>query len=261
MMSEIESTYNILKNLTVYDPKKEKIRLGNNADGGYVIVKDYEYDLYISCGISNDISFDKNFLSLNKKIDGLLFDKQTDKKSIDLSFSDKVYLIQKNIAVKNTETTTNLEKEIEPYKNVFLKMDIEGYEWSWIEYFNSFDKIKQFVVEIHGLFYPKWMAYDESWNGLTEKIIPNLEKTVKILDKINKTHHLIHFHQNSCDKIVHLENGQKIPVVCELTYIRKEGLEEIKGLNKNPLPINGLDYENCPNREQIQFNSYPFCFK
>jgi hypothetical protein len=43
-MKDAENIYQILKNLTLYDPIKEKIHLGNNGDGGYVIVKDYKFD-------------------------------------------------------------------------------------------------------------------------------------------------------------------------------------------------------------------------
>jgi len=42
---------------------QNKIRLGNNDDGGYVICKlgGGDYDCYITCGVANDASFDRDF--------------------------------------------------------------------------------------------------------------------------------------------------------------------------------------------------------
>ena len=49
--------------LKVYNYDK-KCRLGSNTDGGYVIAElDGGYDCYISCGISNEESFSRDFIN------------------------------------------------------------------------------------------------------------------------------------------------------------------------------------------------------
>ena len=48
---------------------QNKIRLGDKKDGGYVICELVgDYDCYISCGVSTEASFDKDFLNLYKNI-------------------------------------------------------------------------------------------------------------------------------------------------------------------------------------------------
>ncbi len=47
----------------VYQSPYEKIRLGKKEDGGYVICEMGDvYDICLSCGVENDISFDEDFL-------------------------------------------------------------------------------------------------------------------------------------------------------------------------------------------------------
>jgi hypothetical protein len=52
-----------INSLTLYEPPFKKIRLGKDYDGGYIIceIPDIEYDLFISAGIDNDISFEEKF--------------------------------------------------------------------------------------------------------------------------------------------------------------------------------------------------------
>ena len=46
---------------------ENKMRLGCDCDGGYVICKlEGDYDCYISCGVANEASFDRDFLNLYK---------------------------------------------------------------------------------------------------------------------------------------------------------------------------------------------------
>ena len=54
-------------------PRKfEKIRIGNNKDGGYVLPKKCvdESDLCISFGLGNNITYEKDLLNRNKKVIG-----------------------------------------------------------------------------------------------------------------------------------------------------------------------------------------------
>ena len=52
----------MLENLRVIH-YENKIRLGNNADGGYVIADIPNYDCYISAGIGGDESFSRDLIS------------------------------------------------------------------------------------------------------------------------------------------------------------------------------------------------------
>jgi len=53
-----------MENLILYNTPFSKQRIGKHNDGGYVIINlPGEYDLFISGGIANDISFEKALLS------------------------------------------------------------------------------------------------------------------------------------------------------------------------------------------------------
>lgn len=62
--------------LKVYKtPSHTKIRLGSKYDGGYVIVDNVcDYDLFVSCGISDNIDFEVDFLNRYKNVNCLAFD-------------------------------------------------------------------------------------------------------------------------------------------------------------------------------------------
>ena len=107
---------NIVKELICYDPKMEKTRIGKNNDGGYVIVNNLKYDLLIGCGISNDDSFEHDFLSKNKNIECYAFDGTIDKIP---NLHPKIHFIKKNIGSIENEKHTNLHKLIGEHKNIF----------------------------------------------------------------------------------------------------------------------------------------------
>jgi hypothetical protein len=227
----------ILKNLVVYNPVNKKIRLGRLQDGGYVIVDGYNYDYFISGGIGGDISFENDFIKINPNIRGLAFD-GTVTAYQSQNLPKEIKFIKKNIGFDDNETTTNLHEYIKNYKNVFIKMDIEGGEWNLLR--SSFSdlllNIKQIVFEAHSIF--------------------TINNVLECLQIINKTHYLIHVHQNNNGILYEIENA-KYPSLLELTYIRKDC--EISGLNANNLPIEGLDFTNMPEKPEYDImNKYPF---
>lgn len=174
--------------LQVYDLEMEKIRLGKNNDGGYCILPQDNYDLLISGGVSYDISFEEDFLLKYPNIMCEAFDGSVSslpKQNKRINFNKK--FIGKN----NTETETNLHDLINKYNDIFLKMDIEGGEYSFFNSLNDIQmlKLKQIVVEIH------WPDTLDRWD---------------ILRKISKTHYLIHVHGNNFQKKIQVkdfENG------------------------------------------------------
>lgn len=240
----------ILEQLVVYNPTNKKKRFGSTVptgDGGYVTVDGYQYDYYIGCGVGGNISFEHEFLQDKPTMTGLVFDGSV---NFYARFPSHVYFVHRNIGTIDRQTTT-LNNETSNHKDIFMKMDIEGHEWKWIQAFQNFKNIKQFVVEIHGLF-PNPDTWD--WGG---RVGFGLEDVYNSLKKINETHHLVHFHSNTSAEYAKVD-GKEMPTVAELTYIRKED-GVIDGLNKTPLPIKGLDFVNGYDRPDLSFNEYPFC--
>lgn len=186
--------------LTVYN-YHNKIRLGNNSDGGYVITDiGDKYDCYISCGVSNEESFSRDFIkkyNMNK-LNSFAFDGTIE--DYPYEFTKDITFIKKNISDINDDVSTNLDFLLEKYNNIFLKMDIEGWEFQWLLHLTSekLKKFKQIVIEVHGV-------NDDTWN-FTQK------DKIKCFNKLNEQLYLIHVHGNNCAGIIN-----KIPDVLELT--------------------------------------------
>ena len=236
--SYIKNTYINPYSLTVYESPFPKIRMGNDGDGGYIIadIPLFQYDYLLGCGVSDDISFEVDFLSRYPEVKSCLFDGTVD------SLPEKhpnITFVKKNIGPKETENETNLSKYFELYNNMFLKMDIEGGEYPWFEILteNQIDKFEQIVLEFHE---------------------PNSKQHQSVFDKINKTHYLIHIHGNNNLNEPDYHQGIKAPKVFECTYLNKKYFRAKPKLNKDKLPITNLDKSNSPGTIDIDLSYPPF---
>lgn len=232
---------NILNYLRVfYFPKK--FRLGNNSDGGYVIASlDGKYDCYISAGVSDEESFSRDFIKyydMNKSnsfaFDGTIID-------YPYQYTKNITFIKKNINSFFDFKNANLLYFMKTFKNIFLKMDIEGCEFNWLLNTDENDLLsfKQIVMEIHGV-------NNDSWGA-------TYQQKIECLKKLSNTHYLIHVHGNNHSGTV---NG--IPDVIEVTFIRKDCLQHIPQLNKVNLPIPNLDFPCYSLRSDYNLSFPPF---
>ncbi len=214
----------------------DKVRLGNKNDGGYVIGEiSNDYDCYISCGISNEESFSRDFINKYNIQNSYGFDGTIEKYPIE--YTDKINFIKKNINNFNDENNDDLVNIIEKYEKIFLKMDIEGGEYNWIKDIDEkyLDKFQQIVIEFHDL-------------GVS-----HFEKKIECLKKMNNNFYIIHAHANNYDRIFY-----DIPKTIELTFLNKKLFDKIPELNITNLPINQLDFPNCDWKKDIILNFYPF---
>lgn len=230
--------------LKVYDFSK-KIRCGSNRDGGYVFADlEGDYDLYISAGISNEESFSRDFIEKYNMTEKNSFGFDGTIENYPYEYTKKISFIKKNINSFNDDKNTDLSDLIQKYKNIFLKIDIEGGEYPWILNLdeNLLQNFKQIVIEFHGI-------TNDGWNT-------SYSDKVKCLEKISKTHYVVHAHGNNHGPVVN-----RIPDVIELTYVNKNYFETVPELNTQPLPILGLDFANSNYNHDIDLNFYPFVTK
>lgn len=234
-----------IDSLKVYKLDGKKVRLGSVKDGGYVIADNLEYDVLISCGIDNNIDFEEAFLEKYPNIQCFAFDGTIEKLPRE---NEKITFIKKNIGVSNTDVTTNLHELIDSYDNIFLKMDIETYEFRWLQTLSQkqMKRFKQIVIEFH---FPFTMPF-----------FPNLDiptpvsQKMEVLAKCAYNHWLIHFHGNNCCSTTNY-NNTIVPNVFECTYIRKD-VQNFVGYNTDKIPSQ-LDTPNVPG-DDICLNHYPF---
>ena len=279
-----------MESLILYQSPYNKVRIGKNNDGGYVICElPDKYDLFISGGISNDISFEIDFLQKyndndndNDKDNNIIkcyaFDGTISTLPLqNVSNNNKniltnINFIKKNLGNIETNDITNLSSyinddksntntsntNINKYNNIFMKIDIEGHEFRLLPYLidnNYMSKIKQLVVEIHSpadiQMFPDYFA------GLSD--IKN-DDMFKLLNNINKTHTLVHFHgNNGCN--TQIIDNIKLPHVFECTYIRNDFIKNTaKVKNTEPLPTS-IDMKNIVNKDDFYIDYYPFCIR
>jgi hypothetical protein len=230
----------MLNYLKIYE-FKQKQRLGNNEDGGYIIaLLNGNYDFYISAGVSTEESFSRDFINLYNmnKINCAAFDGTI--KQYPVGYTENIYFYKKNISNIRSNTTANLSYFMNNYNDIFLKMDIESSEYLWILSLNEnqLKKFKQIVIEFHGI-------NDNNWNTkLTDKI--------NCFEKLSNTHYAVHIHGNN-----HGDITDNIPDTVEITYVRKCQINNPQ-LNTIPLPIANLDFPNDPNKPDYNLNFPPF---
>lgn len=221
--------------LTVYKSPFRKERLGRKWDGGYVTVAlPYKYDLLLSAGISNDSSFEDDWMD-RFGVKCIAFDG-----TIDRCPSEKISWIKKNVGTKNSESTDDLKDLLKAHRSVFLKMDIEGSETAWFESLDDeLENVLQMVVEFHNA------PYDQRHGAVYEKI--------------NRTHALLHLHGNNFSGTVN-SLGFKMPVAPEMTFVNRKALPST--LEKNAEPIPGPhDRPNNKGSKDLDLNNPPFVFK
>jgi len=236
--------------LNTYKTPNNLVRIGPKEDGGYVIAGGFNYDLFISCGIANDIRFEDAFLDIHP-IKCIAFDGTINSFP---SHRNNMEWIPKNIGYLNTEKTTNLKEYIQTNNKIFLKMDIEGSEFNWLDCMTEteLDNFSQIVLEVH-------------W--------PFDIYRMNMLKKLNKTHYIIHIHGNNyCDRDIpkHLPSGRtydgtvtinndkmskiRLPEVFEVTYINKKLFDHLLVKIEEIQFPTVLDYPNNPYADDIHFS-------
>ncbi|MCL5797130.1 MAG: hypothetical protein M1579_06515 [Gammaproteobacteria bacterium] len=223
-----------LKKLKPYAMKKnQKIRVGNNYDGGYVLPTSVlNCDTVVSIGVGPDVSFDYVLAERGAKI--LQFDHTVDKTPLDhdnFTFYKKGWGCNTDGDFFDLNYINMLAEKTSLNKKMMLKFDIEGGEY---DIFNSLDSellniYEVIAFEIHDL------------DNLIQKDFRS--KFNDMFNKISKNHTCIHLHANNYQMPVLIE-GVVVPKVVELTFLRND-LDLFVNYSSDPIP-GPLDKPNNP---------------
>lgn len=220
--------------LTLHDCTLNRIRLGDKNDGGYVIFDGLSYDGMVSGGIEYTNTFENEFIA-KYDVDCHAFDNSID----ELPYSNSRIRFSKSTIGK----ANNLSDVIEGFDSCFVKMDIEGFEWEWLDSLNwtTLDKITQLAIEFH-------MFHNMDDNGDHMK---HLTDRLETLRRLNETHVMCHLHSNNYSpNFKYRENV--LPQVFECTYINRKvfrgdpGIVLIKNIRQLPTVF---DAPNCVRAE------------
>jgi hypothetical protein len=236
----------MLRHLTVYASHLPKVRVGaQDGDGGYVIADGLSYDCLVSGGIHTNNDFEYDFVEQHRvpcfAFDGSIYDVPRP--------HDRIHFYPQYISVDSLPNHTNAHSFLEPFNDIFLKLDIETYELRWFHSLSQaqMNKFKQIVCEFH------FPCHIHCFDTL-DKQIPVPEK-MAVFEKIARTHKLIHFHPNNACSTYPFE-GKLVPNIFECTYIRNDVYKDV-GLNRDPIP-GPLDRINVPSMPEVYVNFPPF---
>ena len=248
----------VKKNIKAYLPKsfsfkqaKDLVRIGKNNDGGYLVsLSDIKVtDTLIGMGLNDDWSFESDFVSYND-VEVLAYDaslnfrfwiKRAFIETIKNPFS--LYAIKKFFSYKkffkgkhkHIKKFVGLKTNFNNYctflevlnstrkKSIFLKIDIEGSEYRFLDsILENEDRIVGMVIEFHDCDL-------------------HLNTIVNFINKFNLK--LVHIHANNFAPIK-LDDG--IPLVLELTFSRNAEFSNYLSLpHKFDMPNDNkfLEYE------------------
>lgn len=233
-----ERVSRIMKMLVPKTPEDKRfIRVGRDNDGGYIMIDDFkENTVAYSIGISDDISWDQEMAK--KGIDVFMYDHTI----APLKVSGHLKFFKTGVCGLNSKAPNLLtleemltKDENTSKNNIILKMDVEDAEW---DTFNTvpddvLKKFSQIVVEFHGLCR---RSKDKS----------SYNEVIKVLEKLNNNHQIIHVHANNYGKY-EIVGGMPVANVIEVTYLRKDNY---KFLNKSSEEAKSLDMPNHANNPE-----------
>ena len=194
----------------------EKIRIGKDGDGGYVMLNDFgSVSGAYSLGIADEVSWDLEMAKRGIRVEQ--FDYSIDRSPVE----NPLFVFSK----KKIETTKDILRE--PQKGRILKIDIEGSEWNFFEQ-ASVEEMKSFV-QIVGEFHYFSLYYKPDWQA----------KALRALQKLSQTHQLIHIHGNNGGEVFWADH-QPFPDLIELSFVLRseyqfqEAKESFPGSHDSP---------------------------
>jgi len=217
----------------LYSTEISYVRIGDLADGGYILVNDLdEKDVVFSIGVGDNVSFDFEIANCVKEV--ILVD-HTVLAPNDLT-SNMVFYPKALSKTKSFQSTTIQELlYLHPARDYILKIDIEGAEWEILDSLDIYtlSLFRQIVIEFHGFSYPYFQD--------------RFDMTCRVLEKLNLTHVPICFHPNNGGRFATIA-GTPIPDVIEVTYIRRSDYQISLG---ESVQVEELTYANNPDKPEI----------
>lgn len=237
---EILNLINLIRPWHMAD--QSKIRIGSDADGGYVLpASARQSSLVFSIGIGDEVSFDAAMAAQGATV--LQFDHTIPGPPLD---HPNIRFYHKGWGPHDDETLLSLRTMmgLADWTNAqhpLLKFDTEGAEWASLLYTDSAD-LARFEI-ITGEFH-----------GFQELINRDYFELVRaVFSKLELTHRAIHLHVNNAGGLI-MVMGVPFPRLLELTWIRKDAAV-FGGHSSEPIP-GPLDYPNLPHMPDIVLRTF-----
>ncbi len=241
--TDAESLKRLIAKIKPWDCGLDLIRVGGQADGGYIVPNDFEgLSACFSPGVSDSAFFEED-LENRFSIPSHLADFSVD--GPPLGFHPKSF-IKKFVGSRDTDQLITLQSWMKscstnrPSEEFVLQMDIEGAEYETLLAIppESLNKFRILVLEIHG--YDNWS--DPAYFKIVESFF----------DKILQNFTVVHAHANNCSGTASI-SGVEFPSEFEISLIRNDRIKSQAGYAKLPSP---LDRPNVPSNQEIHISDY-----
>lgn len=223
----------ILKSLEpMRSVERQKIRIGKECDGGYVMLDDFDgITAAYSIGICDEVSWD--LYMAERGIDVFQYDHTIDALTLQHA---RFHWSKKGLGASVTADLETLPRLLEMNghrgrSDLLLKCDIEGCEWEVLASLpaDCLRQFKQIVLEIHYL------------ERLAEPDFAKLvEQAVAVL---TADHRVVHVHANN-HRPYSIVGGVPLPSVLELTLVRVHDVRLEKTDEVFPSPLDTPCYRD-----------------
>ncbi|GEP12796.1 hypothetical protein [Methylobacterium gnaphalii] len=192
----------------------EKVRIGSDADGGYVMIDDFAgIELALSFGIDINVDWDLGIAARDIRVQQ--YDHtvaEAPEKHPLLSFYSK-----RIAAAGNDENSTSIgyildQAGISEEASAILKIDIESDEWPVFDECDAahLAKFSQILVEFHNFSY----SVDHQW----------LRRATRVMQKINNNFFVSHVHANNWSPMAVVGNVY-FPDTLEISFANRARYE------------------------------------
>lgn len=219
-----------------------KVRLGSNADGGYVLPSSSRStNTVLSIGVGEEVSFDNELAALGARI--IQFDHTIERSP---SQHPNIEFIRKGWGATDGGEFVSLSSMVQMIdwpqaRHPILKFDTEGAEWDCLSTASSedLDCFEVLTGEFH------------DFHNLVNR--PHFDRVLAVFAKLCTTHRVIHMHANNAGGMVML-GGIPFPRLLELTFMRQRSAS-FHGHSSEPIP-GPLDRPNVPQLPDLYLRAF-----
>lgn len=220
----------------------EKIRIGGNADGGYVMLDPGRDGIAYSFGVSAFSPWDLDMAERGFKVfqyDGTVEGNPHPHPNI---FFHRHNIDGSPHPARGTKSLAQIiaDHAHQDQRDIVLQMDIENAEWDFFEYAapGELKRFSQIIVELHNL----------------TPLVPGMERKLAILRKLRETHVPIHVHMNNAQALYGPALGTPpAPSLLEVAYARKG--DYIFSESREFFPTS-LDCPNVAGKNDVKIGSF-----
>lgn len=237
-----------LKFASLFSPQRavgyEKIRVGSESDGGYVMLDDFAgVDLALSFGVDINADWDEDVANRGVRIQQ--YDHSVGVPPMD---HPNVSFFQEMITPRGGEDGGRSINQIltdagvQSNASVILKIDIESAEWDVLDACSPADlaKFSQILIELHDID----RAVDPYW----------LQKATRVISKIRRLFGVYHVHANNWSPMAVVGNVY-FPSTLEVSF---GSLERYQFEKTDELFPTHLDSPNNPLRPDLYLGAFQY---